>query len=332
MPGELRTFVSMPFTVNLPGIQSNIDPPQKCGAYTRRARNAMRGSFFTLTAVALTVLGTAAMTSADEPQVTSQASTLDIDQVFDSPATQPRVTSLAEVEVPQVEPTRLVYENAEQIFADAGVASGHSACDSCGDACGCGSLCGCGQPFMSDHAFDGFIEPISNPIWFMDPRSRTRARFVFVNHEIPASSILGRGDLQIYALQVSVAINERLSFIANKDGYNTLQAAGLPSSASGHGDIATGLQYVFIRDTCNQFIVSGGLIAEWSQGSSSVFQGNDDGTWNSYLTAGKELDEKTHAIATVGWHLPANGNKESESVWSSFHLDRQIGCTGLAAV
>jgi hypothetical protein len=264
--------------------------------------------------VAFIVLGTAGVTSAEEPQVTSQSSIDDIDRVFNSSATQPTATSLAEVEVPQVEPTRLAYENADQIFADGGAACGNSACDSCGDVCSFGSLCGCGQPFMSDHAFDGFIEPISNPIWFMDPRSRTRARFVFINHEIPASSILGRGDLQIYALQVSVALNERLAFIANKDGYNTLQAAGLPTSGDGWSDISAGLQYALIRDTCNQFILSGGVIAELSQGSNSVFQGNGDGVWNTYLTAGKELDEKTHAIATVGWHLPANGNKESESV------------------
>jgi hypothetical protein len=292
----------------------------------------MRGNRLILAAVALIVVGTVRMTSAEEPQATPQPATLNVDQVFDSPAIRPTVTSPTNIEVPEVTPTRLTYENAEEIFANAGAPYSDSACGSCNQGCSCGSVCGCDQPFMSDHAFDGFIEPISNPIWFMDSRSRTRARFVYVHQNIPGDSVIGGGELQVYAVQVSVAPNERWSFIANKDGYNTLKTSGLASSGDGWGDVAAGLQYVFIRDTCNQFILSGGLIAEWSQGSTEVFQGNGGGMWNMYLTAGKELDEQTNAIATAGWHLPSDGDAESESFWYSFHLDRQIGCTALAAV
>ena len=71
------------------------------------------------------------------------------------------------------------------------------------DAC---SSCYDGR-FRSDREFDTFIEPISNPVWSMDPRSITRARFIFLNQMIPGSSIIGKGDLQVYALQISVALN-----------------------------------------------------------------------------------------------------------------------------
>ena len=51
-------------------------------------------------------------------------------------------------------------------------------CDSCCDSC-CSS--GLGGLFRSDWEFSTFVEPITNPLYFEDPRSMTRARFVFLN-------------------------------------------------------------------------------------------------------------------------------------------------------
>lgn len=183
--------------------------------------------------------------------------------------------------------------------------------------------------FESDHEFDGFIEPVTNPVFFEDPRSRTRLRALFINQMIPENSLLQGGDFQVYAAQLTVALNERVTFIAQKDGYINLQSDLLPDDG-GWADLATGLKYVFIRDTCNQFLVSGGFLYEWAQGSGDVFQGNGDGMWNFFLTAGKEIDDY-HFIGTVGWHLPNNPNQESTSLFYSLHADREIA-DGLYAI
>jgi hypothetical protein len=157
----------------------------------------------------------------------------------------------------------------------------------------------------------------------------TRARFVFLNQMIPGSSVIGKGDLQVYALQLSVALNERWSFIATKDGYNTVQAQGIPN-AQGWADVAAGLKYVLHRDPCSQFIVSTGFTYELSRdnlvafrGAGGVFQGNGDGMWHPFVTAGKKFG-CYHAIGVVGMHVPNNGNKESESIFYSLHVDRQL--------
>ncbi len=141
---------------------------------------------------------------------------------------------------------------------------------------------------------------------------------------IPSGSILGEGDLQVFALQASLAVNERLSIVATKDGYNTLQADGIPND-QGFSDIAAGLKYVFVRDTCQQFFLSGGIIYEWSQGTSGVFQGNGDGVWHIFLTTGKEFG-CNHFVGAFGWHLPNNISDESESIYYSLHLDREVAC------
>ena len=127
------------------------------------------------------------------------------------------------------------FSQPDQIF---GVSDSLTAEEGSPDAPYCDYCSSClDGPFRSDREFDSFIEPISNPIWAMDPRSMTRARFVFLNQMIPAKSVIGKGDLQVYALQLSVALNERWSIIATKDGYNTLQAAGIPND-QGWADVA----------------------------------------------------------------------------------------------
>lgn len=100
---------------------------------------------------------------------------------------------------------------------------------SCGESCGegCDSLFGssCGSCLSgltsllhkSDHCFDDFISPMTNPVNFEDPRTLTEARLIFVNNRVPAA--VGGGGVQLYAMQLRAALNEDVSIIATKDGY-----------------------------------------------------------------------------------------------------------------
>ena len=75
--------------------------------------------------------------------------------------------------------------------------------------------------FLSDRAFEGFIEPVTNPIYSEDPRSRSRARVLFLNQTIPEDSILAGGDAQVYAAQVSLAVNDRWAYKISAGGYTS---------------------------------------------------------------------------------------------------------------
>ncbi|WP_339727746.1 hypothetical protein [uncultured Gimesia sp.] len=177
--------------------------------------------------------------------------------------------------------------------------------------------------FPSDRCFDDFVMPVSNPVWSIDPRSLTYVRGIFINQMIDAQTpVLGAGDLQVYALQLGIALNERLSVIAVKDGYNTLQTRGVGNS-KGWSDIGLGLKYVFIRDVENQFLLSGGLIYEATNGSSRVFQGNGDSVWTPYLSLGKKIG-CGHLIASTGYHIPGDTAEESQSIYYSVHYDHPV--------
>ena len=54
--------------------------------------------------------------------------------------------------------------------------------------------------FESDHAFDGFVEPLSNPIQSKDPRALTEIRFLSMfDWSRPSTPVVGGGAYSVYA-------------------------------------------------------------------------------------------------------------------------------------
>lgn len=131
-------------------------------------------------------------------------------------------------------------------------------CD-CGDACDCGSSCKdgllCGLIKPSDHCFDDFISPITNPTFFEDPRQLTEARGIFIDHVVP-DGLAGGGRIDLFALQLRARITDNLSVIAVKDGYATSTFAAVDD---GWADVAAGLKYTLYRDVQAQRLLSAGL-------------------------------------------------------------------------
>lgn len=178
--------------------------------------------------------------------------------------------------------------------------------------------------FQSDHAFDGFINPVSNAVLAKDPRSSTWARLLFINNNFPGSHPFGGGNAQAYAMQVNVALTERLTFIADKDGYADIKPT---NGGSSHGwlNIAAGFKYAFIRDVENQFLVSGGLMYEVPSGEAGAFQGHGGGQITPFVTWGKEFCQNWHLMATHGYTIGVNQGSDSSFFYHSFHLDRGFG-------
>ena len=73
--------------------------------------------------------------------------------------------------------------------------------------------------FQSDHCFDNFISPLSNPFRFEDPRSLTEVRPILMIQTAPGSNYVYKGgDLGFFGTQVRVALTERLSLVVNEFG------------------------------------------------------------------------------------------------------------------
>ncbi len=176
----------------------------------------------------------------------------------------------------------------------------------------------------SDHAFPGFIGPISNPILSKDPRSLTEARALFIHNVVDASNPVGLDTFQAYALQVRLALTERLAFIADKDGYAVLNDR-MGDSNDGWLNVAAGLKYAFVRDVEQQMLLTGGFMYEIPNGEADVFQGQGDGLFTVFSTFGKEVAQHNHFLATVGYQFPLDGNQNASFWYTSLHVDRHIG-------
>ncbi len=177
--------------------------------------------------------------------------------------------------------------------------------------------------FESDREFSSFVGPMSNPVLAKDPRALTEAQFLFIQDWIPDENSLGGGNFQVYGLQVRVALTDRLTFIADKDGYATIHPGRGPDR-DGWLNVAVGLKYAFVRDVDRQLLVVGGFQYEPQSGEARVFQSQGDGLVTLFGTVGKGWCNGTHIIANAGYQLPIDRSQNSTFFYTQLHLDRQF--------
>lgn len=167
--------------------------------------------------------------------------------------------------------------------------------------------------------FDDFISPMTNPVFFEDPRNVTEARFLFLNHKAPAA--VGGGTVRLYALQLRAKISENVSFIATKDGYID---SSNPVIGDGWADLSAGLKFNLVRDAAKGRLVSGGFTFELPTGEANAQQGNGSGELNMFISGARRIGERSHWVTAAGWRLPMDASDESQSVYWSNHLDRRL--------
>ncbi len=196
----------------------------------------------------------------------------------------------------------------------------------CGGGCGLGSGLGClGGGFFggilkpSDHCFSDFISPITNPVFFEDPRNLTEARLIYMHHKVPFDA--AGGTVQLYALQLRARISENVSVIATKDGYIT---STNPLIEDGWADLSAGLKVNLLRDNYRGSLLSAGLMYEFANGSQRALQGNGDGEFNFFVTGGKRLGQRSHYMSAAGWRVPTDNDLQSTSIYWSHHFDYQV--------
>lgn len=213
---------------------------------------------------------------------------------------------------------------AEEATADDGMLLASDVGDTvdCEDLCCCnvGLLGGLIKP--SDTCFCDFISPITNPVFFEDPRTLTEARIIYLHHWLP-EDVTG-GELDVVAMQLRAALSDRLSIVAAKDGY-IWASPGAPLD-DGWADISLGLKYNLLADDCSGTIVSAGVSYELPIGSTRALQGNGDGEFNVYLTGGKRIGCNAHWISATGFRLPTDTSDENQVWYWSNHVDYHLGC------
>lgn len=169
--------------------------------------------------------------------------------------------------------------------------------------------------------FENFYEPVGMPLYFESPFNTTQLRLLYLWHKFPKGSQIGGGDLSVFAAQIRLALTERLSLIATKDGYSVLNAGILPHD-DGWNDFAIGTKYVLIADTENDFVLTPGIRWEWTNGDRGVLQGGDH-ELSPFVSFAKGFD-RFHILGNVTGRLPMDHNDGNYILSWNLHFDYEV--------
>lgn len=182
------------------------------------------------------------------------------------------------------------------------------------------------------------ISPVSNPIFFEDPRIRTEARVIFLYNRVgddfglrlPGGNLnLGGADIFAYGAQIRFAITPRLAIIAtNNVGISFRPDRPIAGTAFSDGDgysgINLGLKYALIDLPEHQFIFTPIVTYATPTGNDEVFQANnsthDRGLIDVAFSTEKGFN-KFHLIGNAGVRIPVSNDRNSTSLHYSLHAD-----------
>ena len=170
--------------------------------------------------------------------------------------------------------------------------------------------------------YSGFSRPMSMPYLFEHPFITTDLQAAGIWQELPEDSVFEGGYINIAALQIRVALTDRLGFIAVRDGYAWFKPdLALVSHDSGFADMSFGFKYALIDRPDEGIIVSPHLRFEPDFGDHDLFQGMGDGIVIPGVSFGWRMADDLHMLGAVGAQLPLDGGKNSTYVHYNLHLD-----------
>jgi hypothetical protein len=186
--------------------------------------------------------------------------------------------------------------------------------------------------FRSDHTFDGFISPVTNPFLFEDPRSLTELRPIFIYQNVPSGQPDFRGGhVSYFGAQGRLALTDRWSIVFSKFGgiWTSANSPSYSGTHSGFAELWLGPKWTFYRGLEDGILAAAGLQFQIPAGPSNVFQ--DTGTLSivPYVSYAQNFlrdfrPGSFNFMANTGYAFSVN-NQRSDYYWLSAHLDFDVG-------
>jgi hypothetical protein len=188
------------------------------------------------------------------------------------------------------------------------------------------------QPFQSDHEYDYFTSPVTNPFFFEDPRALTEIRPVFIWQHTPNNNPVWNGGNNFdYSFRGSVAVTENLSLVISRLGFTTIAPhGGAPgiTSNTGFSEFLIGPKLTFLRSDTSRTVAAFGVTFDIPTGSSAVLQDTGHTAIVPYFTIAQNFGRSDKGsfnfMNTTGYTFRTD-NTRTESFYSSFHLDYDWG-------
>jgi hypothetical protein len=178
---------------------------------------------------------------------------------------------------------------------------------------------------------EGAFNPMGMPYLFEDPYITSGLNFAYIYHRTPDTGGLGvafdGGGIHVLALQIRLAITEKLAFIATKDGLGIQQFGqnALLQNNTGIFDMTLGFKYALFESKEHNFIFTPAVRYEIPMGSKRQFQNYGDGVFipsASFRWGLADIGlEGGNVVGSLGGQIPADGDQNSASMFYNLHLD-----------
>lgn len=180
---------------------------------------------------------------------------------------------------------------------------------------------------LGEGGLSHYVAPISSPIFNETPYITTEARPMYIHQAIPEGFITNGGDIDAIAVQLRVAITDRLGFIASKDGWADIHFDSALSDETGFANVVAGLKYALISEPETNSILTVGLRYEAPAGnlrSSGIsMQGRGDGMFDLFVTGARTFGP-VGLQASVGTQLAVDDSHDASLLHYSAHADYEI--------
>jgi hypothetical protein len=176
---------------------------------------------------------------------------------------------------------------------------------------------------------EGAFNPVGMPYLFEDPHITTNLNFAYIYHQLPTAAFDG-GAAHVLALQIRLALTDRLAFIATKDGLVMLRPGpnSVVASDTGIMDMTFGFKYALIDLPEKDFILTPAVRYEVPLGSRRDFQNYASGVFipsASFRWGLRKLGlEHANLVGSIGGQIATDRNRNIDSVFYNLHLDYGI--------
>ncbi|MAS96259.1 MAG: hypothetical protein CMO55_23905 [Verrucomicrobiales bacterium] len=173
------------------------------------------------------------------------------------------------------------------------------------------------------------IRPITNPTHFDLAIPQNIIHPIFIYNSMPSTvdTIIGGvplgGHYEVYALQIELALNERLSINATKDGYIKFRPDNTLKTTEGFANIGAGVKYAWLLRPEERLASNFQLLFEFPSGHTEVWQGEGDGVIIPSVSTLKHFGGLQLANQ-FGFKLPVDSDAESSIFYTSAHVSYKL--------
>lgn len=172
-----------------------------------------------------------------------------------------------------------------------------------------------------------YVPPLTNPLFNETPYITTEARPIYFHHQLPDGFVTGGGDVNVGAVQLRLALTERLGFIATKDGYADFDFNRTLPDEDGFANIAFGFKYAIISRPEDESILTAGLryeipINDLETGGIELM-GDGAGFLNPFVTGATTFGD-LGLQASLGANLALDQSADTSILHYSLHADYEV--------